>query len=85
MPEPVFVPGDRVFAQGQPARVALDCSDPAAVLRYTRDGSDPGPDAPRYTQPLTLTQDTVLTARAFLPDGAAASLSRRNTASAGRM
>ena len=69
VPEPVFVPGDRVFAQGQPARVALDCSDPAAVLRYTRDGSDPGPDAPRYTQPLTLTQDTVLTARAFLPDG----------------
>lgn len=44
---------------------------PAATIRYTTDGSEPGPDAPRYEGPLTLRlQEPVrVRARPVLPDG----------------
>lgn len=71
LPEPVFTPPECVFPAGQPATVALACPQPDAQIRYTLDGTLPGPDAPLYTAPLTLQADAVLYAAASLPGGRA--------------
>ena len=39
------------------------------VLRYTSDGSEPGPESTLYTSPLRFTTDTVVKAANFRPDG----------------
>ena len=66
---PEFAPPDSVFAAGQPAQVAIRCPQPGAQAVYAAGGDVPGPGSPRYHAPLTLTADTVLCARALLPDG----------------
>jgi hypothetical protein len=38
----------------------------ADAIRYTLDGSAPGPNSPLYSSPLSITADTVLRARSFL-------------------
>ena len=48
--------------------VALTSPNPGAIIRYTLDGADPGPDAAVYPGPLTLNGTAVLKARAFAPD-----------------
>ncbi len=65
---PEMEPGDSVFAWGSEAALALSCRE-KATIRYTLDGSDPTAEAPVYTEPLKLTEDTLVIARAFLPDG----------------
>ncbi len=47
--------------------VALASPNPGAVIRYTLDGVDPGPDATEYVGPLALHSSAVLKARAFAP------------------
>ncbi len=65
---PEFVPGDSVFSVGQKAQIAVRCRD-AGGIHYTLDGTEPTEESPLYEGPLTLTKDTVLKARTFLPDG----------------
>lgn len=48
-------------------QVALTVTSPAASVRYTLDGSLPGPGALLYTSPLTLTSCTTLRAMALEP------------------
>ena len=60
----------------EPATVALACPQPDAQIRYTLDGTLPGPDAPLYTAPLTLQADAVLYAAASLPGGRASDPTR---------
>ncbi len=43
-------------------------ADPAASVRYTLDGSLPGPSSPLYTHPFVLEESATLRAVAFLPD-----------------
>src|SRR5699024_7290549 len=57
-----------VFAWGAPAQVRLRAREPGQI-RYTLDGSAPGPASPVYREPLTLRDDTTVTAQLFLPDG----------------
>ena len=40
-----------------------------AMIRYTIDGSEPGPDSPVYVGPLTISGETTIKARAFWSDG----------------
>jgi hypothetical protein len=40
-----------------------------ATVRYTVDGSEPGPDAPAYERPLVIRGETTVKARAFWPEG----------------
>jgi hypothetical protein len=40
-----------------------------AAIRYTLDGSEPGPDSPAYEKQLVINGETTVKARAFWPDG----------------
>jgi uncharacterized repeat protein (TIGR03806 family) len=45
--------------------VTLDAAEPGADIRYTLDGSEPGPSDVRFDKPIKLTQTTMLRARAY--------------------
>jgi lysophospholipase L1-like esterase len=49
--------------------LALEPSQPGAVVRYTLDGSDPGRDAGVWLAPVSLPPGYTLKARRFAPDG----------------
>jgi lysophospholipase L1-like esterase len=48
--------------------VTLTCATPGAVIRYSIDGSDPGPKTGPYLAPITLPAGGVVKARAFTED-----------------
>src|SRR5215216_4771280 len=48
----------------------VESSSPGAIVRYTVDGSDPGPDAGVWLAPVSLPAGYTLKARAFSQDGA---------------
>ena len=49
----------------RPLEVALSVSSDELEIRYTLDGSDPTVDSPKYEQPITLTETTVVKARSY--------------------
>ena len=49
---------------------------PSGTIRYTRDGTTPTPDSPRYRDPLQITETMTLTARLFLPNGRSSPIAR---------
>jgi uncharacterized repeat protein (TIGR03806 family) len=49
----------------QPVSVELKETEPGADIRYTTDGSAPGPSDPRYQGPIRISGPTVLRARAY--------------------
>lgn len=49
-----------------PVTVALTADPPQATIYYTRDSTDPTTGSPVYREPITLTDNTVLRARAVL-------------------
>lgn len=65
---PEMVPAECIFPHGTEAAVTLHAKQ-EGTLRYTTDGSLPDETSPVYTGPIPLRQDTVLSARLFLPDG----------------
>jgi mono/diheme cytochrome c family protein len=60
---PSFEPKGGEFARS--ARVTLRCAEPGAVIRYTLDGSLPGPSAREYQGPIELTEPVTVRARAY--------------------
>ncbi len=50
--------------------IHLGSRTPGASVRYTLDGSEPGPDSPLYTAPLVLRKSATLSARAFMGNSA---------------
>ncbi len=72
---PELSPGSAVFPWGAPAQVTLLTKEPGTI-RYTLDGSEPGAASPEYTGPVVLTEDTILTARLFTPDGRSSACAR---------
>ena len=52
-------------------------SEPDADIRYTLDGSSPGPSDPRYDKPFVLSAPAVVRARAF-KDGFTRSISSQD-------
>ena len=48
--------------------VTLTCATPGAVIRYSLDGTDPGPKAGPYLAPIVLSAGGVVKARAFSED-----------------
>lgn len=65
---PEFIPGESVFAYGEPAVVSMHSAD-AGVIRYTTDGSEPTDESSVYDEPIEITEDCVLSARLYTPDG----------------
>jgi sialate O-acetylesterase len=55
----------------------LTPSTPGAVVRYTLDHSDPGPSSALYSDPLTIVNDAVLSARAFQDGVGSSAVARR--------
>lgn len=49
----------------EPVDVELNTTTDGAEIRYTTDGSQPGPDSPLYTAPLRIDRSLTLRARAF--------------------
>jgi uncharacterized repeat protein (TIGR03806 family) len=60
---PLISPEGGTFAG--PVEISLSDHDAGADIRYTLDGSVPGPSDPRYEKPIKLTGPTVLRARAY--------------------
>ena len=63
---PEFAPPAGPITSGTP--VTIRCATPGAVIRYTLDGSVPGPSSPEYTAPLVLSGNVTLSARGFRPE-----------------
>lgn len=68
--EPEAEPGASVFPWGTTAQVTLTAREPGQI-HYTLDGSEPGPESPRYQAPLALERDTVVSTCLVGPDGRA--------------
>ncbi len=65
--QPVQIsPGDTTAFVGQQV-VTLASATPKSEIRYTLDGSDPTPQSPLYTTPITLTATTTVKARSMRP------------------
>lgn len=65
---PSMEPESCIFPVGTTAQVLIKTAEPGEI-HYTLDGSEPTTASPRYTYPLELKSDVVLSARLFLPDG----------------
>lgn len=63
--DPVRIaPVDSNVFQGQ-QRVTLDCPTTETEIRYTLDGTEPGPSSPLYREPFVIDGTTLVKARAF--------------------
>jgi uncharacterized repeat protein (TIGR03806 family) len=60
---PAMSPGGGTF--GGPVEISLTEREPGADIRYTMDGSVPGPSDARYEKPIKLVSPTVVRARAY--------------------
>jgi uncharacterized repeat protein (TIGR03806 family) len=60
---PAMLPKGGTFSA--PVEVTLSASELGADIRYTLDGSVPGPSDPHYEKPIKLTEPVVLRARAY--------------------
>jgi len=64
VPMPMIESSGEVFFDR--AEVKLTCAAPAAEVRCTLDGTEPGPGSPLYSRPVMITRPCVLKAAAFL-------------------
>ncbi len=65
---PEFLPASCIFPAHREASVELKATENGQI-RYTTDKTEPTLESALYTGPITLYQDTVLSARLFTPDG----------------
>ncbi len=63
---PTMTPAPGTFTGTQSVTLAITTS--GALIRYTLDGTAPGPTSPIYTAPIALTDTTTITAIAYKPD-----------------
>ncbi|MCH5374520.1 MAG: chitobiase/beta-hexosaminidase C-terminal domain-containing protein, partial [Planctomycetes bacterium] len=76
---PRFVSTD---SQGTPA-VGLSSPETNAMVRFTTDGSEPGPDSPLYREPVPLGSCREIRARAYVGDATSATSVLRHLPAAG--
>src|SRR4051812_16049024 len=57
-----------VFQRSADGVVTITCATPGVVMRYSIDGSDPGPKTGPYLAPVELKAGGVIKARAFSED-----------------
>jgi len=61
---PTFSPSSAVITNSV-VTVEISCATPGAEIRYTVDGSAPGPGSPLYSSPFSVSGNTTLNAQAF--------------------
>ncbi|MDP2174192.1 MAG: chitobiase/beta-hexosaminidase C-terminal domain-containing protein, partial [Candidatus Cloacimonadaceae bacterium] len=61
MPETPFTPAPGTYTIAQTISIAAPTLPVGATIRYTLDGSEPTSDSPAYTNPLTISQNTLQT------------------------
>ena len=61
----VITPSDSIIVSGNKIVVSITCSDKAAEIRYTIDGSEPTELSQKYDKPLTIMESTSVIAKAF--------------------
>lgn len=64
-----------IFPIGTIGQIKLSSGE-SGEIRFTLDGSEPTKTSPLYTGPLTLKEDTLLSAKLFLPDGCCSDTAR---------
>jgi alpha-tubulin suppressor-like RCC1 family protein len=64
--DPTFTPAGGTYTASQ--QVSLSTTTPAAIIRYTLDGSNPTPQSPIFGAPFTLSGTTTVKAQAFKTD-----------------
>ena len=65
-PVPVISPKDTLLTVGSKLKVTINCTDTAAKIRYTIDGSEINNSSPVYNKPLEITDNTLVKAQAFM-------------------
>jgi uncharacterized repeat protein (TIGR03806 family) len=60
---PAMTPPGGTFVE--PVEISLSANEPGADIRYTLDGSVPGPSDARYEKPIRLSSPAILRARAY--------------------
>jgi len=68
VPAPTAQFATPVLQRNAQGTVTLTCATPGAVIRYSIDGSDPGPKGGPYLAPVALAHGGVVKARAFSAD-----------------
>ncbi|MEN8225582.1 MAG: GH92 family glycosyl hydrolase [Bacteroidota bacterium] len=61
-PAPYLIADSRTFSSGM--ELGMGCIDEGAVIRFTTDGSDPGPESEIYKDPLAIDKNTTVKAYA---------------------
>jgi hypothetical protein len=61
--KPSFEPPSAIYEN--PVTVTLGCATSGATVRYTLDGTEPGPNSAQYAQPFVLEHSALLRVRAF--------------------
>ena len=62
---PVITPSDTILYQGNKLIVKIDCPDKEATIHYTSDGTLVGESSPVYSQPIEISDNTMIRAQAF--------------------
>jgi alpha-tubulin suppressor-like RCC1 family protein len=68
LPTPTATPGGGSYTTDQTVTLALPGGPGGAAIRFTLDGSIPGPSSTLYTGPITVGTTATLKAKAFHPD-----------------
>ena len=74
LPPPEGLGGKKIILEPTTAQIRLPYL--GAIIRFTLDGTDPGPDSPLYTQPIEIGESAMLKACTFLPNGRKSRVSR---------
>lgn len=62
---PVLTPDSAVVSVEDPAHVVITAASPGSVIYYTLDGSEPTEGSPVYTIPIVVSDNTVISAKAY--------------------
>ncbi|MFW5986100.1 MAG: chitobiase/beta-hexosaminidase C-terminal domain-containing protein [Halanaerobiales bacterium] len=63
---PTFTPAGGEYESSQ--EVTINCSTSGAIIYYTTDGSDPTQSSTEYTGSISISEDTIIKARAYKED-----------------
>ena len=64
---PIILPSERTIARPEQVDVELACPTPQTEIHFTLDGTKPDKSSPVYQNPVRISENTIVKARAFAP------------------